>query len=160
MVKFSSGYWNIMDPTKGFTAIHRRVLERLNLERISKRFFFESDMLINLNILNAVVQDVAMPARYGKGKSTLSITMALFQFPPKLLKGLIKRIFLNTSSMILIWLLSIYYLDCLSFYLFGLSLGIIEWIRSIATGEPRSAGTIMLVALPIIVSFQKKTDDK
>lgn len=69
LVKFSSGYWNVMDPTNGYTAIHRRALDRLNLEKMSKRFFFESDMLINLNIINAVVQDIPIPARYTGEKS-------------------------------------------------------------------------------------------
>jgi len=40
-IKASSGYWNIMDPTNGYTAIHKRALEKLNLEKISKRFYFE-----------------------------------------------------------------------------------------------------------------------
>jgi hypothetical protein len=38
--------------------------------------------------------------------------------------------------------------------MFGLYFGISEWIDSIVTGKARSAGTIMLAALPIIVSFQ------
>jgi hypothetical protein len=37
---------------------------------------------------------------------------------------------------------------------FGIISGLVEWIESALTGVPRSAGTIMLVALPIIVAFQ------
>lgn len=153
LVKFSSGYWNIMDPTNGFTAIHRRVLERLNLQRISRRFFFESDMLINLNIINAVVLDVPVPARYGKEKSSLNITKVLFQFPPKILKGLIKRIFLK-YFLYDFNMASVYILVGLPMFMLSVIFGIKEWIESIVTGVPRTAGTIMLIALPIIVSFQ------
>ncbi len=173
LIKFSSGYWNIMDPTNGYTAIHRRALDRLNLDKISKRFFFESDMLINLNIINAVVQDVPIPARYGREKSSLNIKKVFVQFPPKIFKGLIKRVFLK-YFVYDFNMASVYILFGLPMFLFGLSLGVIEWLRSILTGEPRSAGTIMLVALPIIVSFQmllqaiqidinsvpRKTDDR
>ena len=52
-------------------------------------------MLINLNIINAVVKDIEMPARYEGEGSSLNIRKVLFQFPPKLLKGLVKRIFLK-----------------------------------------------------------------
>jgi len=31
------------------------------LEKISKRYFFESDMLLNLYLVNAVVLDIPMP---------------------------------------------------------------------------------------------------
>ena len=39
MNKLSSGYWNTMDPSNGFTAIHRKALENLPLDRIDNRFF-------------------------------------------------------------------------------------------------------------------------
>lgn len=153
LVKCSSGYWNMMDPTNGYTAIHRRVLERLNLQRISKRFFFESDMLINLNVINAVVKDVAIPARYGKEKSSLKVNRVLFQFPPKLLAGLVKRIFLK-YFVYDFNMASVYILVGLPMFMLSVIFGIKEWIESIVTGVPRTAGTIMLIALPIIVSFQ------
>ena len=40
LVKVASGYWNIMDPTNGYTAIHREALKNFDLELIDKRFFF------------------------------------------------------------------------------------------------------------------------
>lgn len=43
--KLSSGYWNVMDPTNGYTAIHASALSALPLSKIEKRYFFESDML-------------------------------------------------------------------------------------------------------------------
>ena len=43
LAKLSTGYWTIMDPTNGFFAIHARVAELLDDERIAKRFFFETD---------------------------------------------------------------------------------------------------------------------
>jgi dolichol-phosphate mannosyltransferase len=83
MTKLSSGYWDTVDPTNGYTAIHKNALEKLSLKKLSKRFFFETDMLINLNITGAVIKDIPAPARYGDEKSSLSITKALVQFPPK-----------------------------------------------------------------------------
>lgn len=65
ITKLSSGYWNIFDPTNGFTAISAAVLARLPEEKIADRFFFESDMLFRLYLLYARVVDVPLPARYG-----------------------------------------------------------------------------------------------
>ncbi len=153
LVKAASGYWNIMDPTNGFTAVHERALRELNLEKLSNRYFFESDMLINLNIVGAVVKDMDIPARYGEEKSSLSIGKVLIQFPLHLLKGFIKRIFFR-YYIYDFNMASLYMLIGLPVFTWSVYFGISEWIDSIVSGRARSAGTIMLVALPIIVSFQ------
>ena len=153
LLKIASGYWHIIDPTNGYTAIHRSVLEKLDLNKISQRYFFESDMLIHLNIINAVVRDVSIPAKYGSEISSLSISKIVFQFPPKLLKGFIKRIFLK-YYIYDFNMASVYLMLGLPMFLFGVTYGIIEWIDSIIYGSAKTAGTIMLIALPIIVSFQ------
>ena len=93
--KISSGYWNIMDPSNGYTAISRVALESLPLEKIDDRFFFESDMLFRLNTIRAVVSDIPMKAEYKNEKSNLKIRKVLFQFPFKYANRLIKRIFYN-----------------------------------------------------------------
>jgi glycosyltransferase involved in cell wall biosynthesis len=153
LVKIASGYWDIMDPTNGYTAIHKRTLEKLSLHKISKRYFFEIDMLINLNILNAVVKDINIPAKYGQEKSSLPIGKILLEFPLRLFTGLIKRIFLK-YYIYNFNMASVYILFGLPIFIGSILYGIIEWIDSFITGVPRTAGTIMLVALPIIVSFQ------
>ncbi len=57
----------MMDPTNGYTAI-KETLQKINLDKISNRYFFETDMLIRLNIQNTVVKDIPIPARYGDEK--------------------------------------------------------------------------------------------
>ena len=39
LVKASSGYWNMMDPTNGYTAINRYAIENLDLDKLAKRYF-------------------------------------------------------------------------------------------------------------------------
>ena len=70
--KISTGYWQIFDPNNGFTAVHISALKRIPLYKVSKRYFFESDMLFRLSIIRAVVWDVPMDAKYGDEKSNLS----------------------------------------------------------------------------------------
>jgi dolichol-phosphate mannosyltransferase len=86
--KFSSGYWDILDPTNGFTAIHRTALGRLPLDRISQGYYFESDMLFHLGLERAVVHDVPMIARYGAEESGIRI--------PKVVPVFLFKHFANT----------------------------------------------------------------
>jgi len=153
LVKASSGYWNIMDPTNGYTAIHRKVLESLDLNKLAKRYFFESDMLINLNIKNAVVVDVPIPAKYGDEESSLSITKTLFGFPPKLLKGLCRRLFLK-YFIYDFNMLSIYIIFGVPMVLFGTFFGLFHWILSAMNNVETPVGTVMLSVLPIILGTQ------
>jgi dolichol-phosphate mannosyltransferase len=74
MTKLSSGYWDIFDPTNGYTAIHRDVARHLPFRKISQRYFFETDMLFRLNTLRAVVVDIPMNAKYGDEVSNQEIT--------------------------------------------------------------------------------------
>jgi len=153
MTKLSSGYWDVFDPTNGYTAIHRDVAQRLPFEKISRSYFFETDMLFRLNVLRAVVIDVPMPARYGSEVSNLRISSVFGEFLRKHAKNFIKRIFYN------------YYLRDMSLasielpvglllMVFGFTFGAYHWINSMAKGQWTPVGTVMLAALPILMGLQ------
>jgi dolichol-phosphate mannosyltransferase len=153
MTKVSSGYWDLFDPTNGFTAIHAEVARHLPVDRISRRYFFETDMLFRLNTLRAVVVDVPMDARYGNEVSNLRVGKIVGEFLAKHLRNFIKRIFYN------------YYLRDMSlasielplglFLLtFGTIFGIYHWIESYTRGVMATTGTIMLAAMPVLVGLQ------
>ena len=80
MAKLSTGYWTLFDPTNGYTAIHAKVARRLEFKQLSKRYFFETDMLFRLNTVRAVVVDVPMDAHYGDEKSNLRISRIFGEF--------------------------------------------------------------------------------
>ncbi len=151
--KVASGYWSIMDPTNGFTAITKESIEILDLDKISQRYFFESDMLINLNINNKVVKDISMPAQYGEEKSSLSVKKIILQFPPKIIKGLMKRIFYK-YYIYNFDMASIYIILGLPLFLFGMIFGVIKWSYSIQNQVDTSIGTVMLATLPIILGVE------
>lgn len=71
LTKFSSGYWNLMDPQNGYTAISHRALERINLDTIYPRYGYLNDILVKLNIFGFRVMNIEMPARYGREKSKI-----------------------------------------------------------------------------------------
>ncbi|MFM2448547.1 MAG: hypothetical protein RIS44_997 [Pseudomonadota bacterium] len=153
MCKASSGYWSIFDPTNGYTAISRHALKLLPMNKIHKRYFFETDMLFRLGTFGAVVQDVPMRAVYGDERSNLSIGKVIFSFSIGHLKNLTKRIFYN-YFLRGFSVASIELILSIIFILFGGVFGIAKWINSSLTGIHASSGEVMLAALPIIVGVQ------
>lgn len=151
--KFVSGYWNIMDPTNGFTGIHRQALKTIPLDKVSNSYFFESDMLFRLGLSRSVVCDRPHPAFYGDETSSMSILNVLFEFPSRFVKRIFKRIFylyflrdFNWASLSLV----LGTLLCVFASLYG---GY-HWTVGQITGVPTATGVIMLATLPMIIGFQ------
>jgi hypothetical protein len=96
--KASSGYWDLLDPNNGFTAIHVSTLKRLNLDKIDNRYFFESDMLFNLGLADTIVRDIPMKAVYKNEKSNLSVVKSTFEFSFKHSRNFSKRLYLKYFS--------------------------------------------------------------
>jgi len=153
LTKLSSGYWELFDPTNGYTAIHCSVLQLIPLRKLSQRFFFESDLLFRLNTVQAVVMDIPMPSHYGDEQSNLKIWQILLPFFWGNCYNCLKRIFYN-YYLRSFSIASLELLLGLPLLLFGLSFGTVAWLKSFSTGEPATAGTVMLAALPIIIGFQ------
>jgi dolichol-phosphate mannosyltransferase len=153
MSKFSTGYWNIFDPNNGYTAVHSEVLRRLPLSKLSRRYFFESDLLFRLSTVRALVLDVPMDALYADEQSNLAIRRILGSFLLGHIRNFFKRLaysyYLRDFSVASIeWILGP------SAMVFGFIVGVVNWNRSMETGVTASAGTVMLSALPVIVGLQ------
>ncbi len=151
--KLSSGYWQIFDPTNGFTAIHAAALRLLPLEAIDRGFFFESDMLFRLNTIRAVVRDVPMTAVYNDEISNIRVHRVVVPFLAKHIRNFGKRLIYNYylrdfNMASLEWLLGAVLLG------FGTIFGIAKWISVASTGQVATAGTVMLAALPVLVGIQ------
>jgi glycosyltransferase involved in cell wall biosynthesis len=153
MTKLSSGYWDLFDPTNGFTAIHADAARHLPFNKISRRYFFETDMLFRLNTLQAVVADVPMDASYGDEVSNLKISKIVTEFLLKHMRNFGKRIFYN------------YYLRNMSLASIELPLGLlmfvggaiygaVHWAESARAGVETPAGTVMLAAVPVLMGLQ------
>lgn len=153
MNKISSGYWNIFDPTNGYTAIHAEIAKMLPIKKISKRYFFETDMLFRLNLLRAVVTDIPMDAKYGDEVSNLKISQIVGEFFLKHIRNFLKRIFYNYFLRDLS-LASIELLAGIVLFSAGACFGISSWISSANKGVNTPAGTVMLAALPILMGIQ------
>jgi dolichol-phosphate mannosyltransferase len=153
LTKLSSGYWNIFDPTNGYTAMHRSVGELIADRKIDKRYFFETDMLLNLYLLRAVVQDVPMAALYGAEKSNLRIGRIALPFLIKNVKNALRRFFVHY----LIRDFSLATVEAIIGFIllaFGVVAGSIFWLRSYFEGQEATAGQVMIAALPILSGTQ------
>ncbi len=153
LTKLSSGYWQIMDPTNGFVAIHAQVFLMLESEKIANRYFFESDMLFRLHLINAVVVDVPMIAFYGDEESNLSISKIIGPFLKGHLSRFYKRIVydyfvhdFNVGSVQL----------CMGLLMFGAGFfyGLWKWISGMQAGIMTEPGTISLVTILLVLGFQ------
>jgi glycosyltransferase involved in cell wall biosynthesis len=151
--KLASGYWDIMDPTNGYTAIHRVALAHLPLDRLERRYFFESDMLFRLSTIRAVVRDVPMPAIYGEEVSNLNIGKVLMDFPKRFAVRIWKRFF----YMYLMRDFNIGSVETITgvvLLLFGITFGSWHWVSSSSSGQVASTGTVMIAVLPIVIGVQ------
>lgn len=153
LTKLSSGYWQVTDPTNGYTGIRREVIRELELDRIARRYFFESDLLYHLNQMRAVVADVPMQARYEDETSSLSPARVLAPFLVGHLRNTVRR--LGYSYLVRGFsLASVELLLGTLLLLGGTAFGVFHWWGSAHTGIPATAGTVMAAALPVIIGLQ------
>jgi glycosyltransferase involved in cell wall biosynthesis len=153
LTKLVSGYWHVFDPVNGYVAIDGAMLRRLPLHRLAARYFFETDLLVHLNIFNARVKDVEMPACYGDERSSMRLAQVLATFPVYLFRRFWyrlyeKHILREFSAVAVFWVCG------LLFIAWGVGFGSYEWWRSLVSGHPATTGTVMLSALPLILGFQ------
>lgn len=153
LTKLASGYWNVFDPQNGYLAISSGTLRLLDLDRLSRRYFFENDMLIHLNIFDARVRDVAMPSRYGAERSSMRLDRILCSFPFHLFRGYWYRFYrkhvLRDFSPVALFMLT-----GLPLLAWGTGFGMYTWGQSWLHNQFASTGTVMLSVLPFLVGFE------
>ena len=153
LTKLSSGYWQLFDPTNGYTAIHRALLWELDYSRIARSYFFESDLLYHLNQLRAAVVEVPMASNYANEPSSLRPIRMIGPFLKGNIRNGVKRIFysyfLRGFSVA-----SVELLLGAGLFLFGLLFGAWHWWQSRSNNLAATAGTVMLAALPLILGTQ------
>ena len=151
--KLSTGYWSITDPTNGFTAIHSKALKSVNLDKLRKSYFFESDLLFRLSVVSAVVTDMPMKAVYGEERSHLRIRKVLFEFPYRHTVNLMKRVFYKYY--LREWSIASFELPIgTAFTVFGIWFGLASVVAANSVGRAATAGQVTLSAVGIILGVQ------
>lgn len=153
LTKIASGYWQTLDPQNGFVAVTGDAFERLDGRLIDKRYFFENSMLIALNMISARCMDIRMAAAYGDERSNMSIWRILCAFPPRLVRGFVRRVlgrYLLMDFSPVFPLLTIGTLMLVA----GAAWGSYQWWLSVVTGHIATTGTVMLAVLPLFSGLQ------
>jgi len=92
LTKIASGYWQTSDSQNGYTAISRDALERLDLEGMYEYYGYCNDLLVKLNVEDAGVADVAIPAKYGDEESGIEYTTYVRKVSGMLLRNFLWRL--------------------------------------------------------------------
>lgn len=152
MTKLASGYWHLFDPQNGYTAIRTEVLKRLPLSNVSRRYSFENDLLIHLNILQVPAVDVPIPAVYGEEVSSIRLSKVVPELMSLLTKGFWRRIWYRY----VLWSFSpIALLLVLGILTFGFGLIVAVWVSfQVLASVVATAATVMLAALPLMIGTQ------
>src|SRR5688500_7296616 len=153
--KAATGYWRIGDPANGYTAIHARALERIGIEALADCFFFETDMLFRLNLIDAVVADVALPACYPGSGSSLRLRRVAPRFAimtaGRCVRRLRARYFAGAWNLGSVKLASAMAMIAAAAGLAGWQgIGALSGVR--AVGAPEAAATCLLLGLALLAA--------
>jgi glycosyltransferase involved in cell wall biosynthesis len=153
LTKASSGYWDLVDPQNGYTAVTRSALEAIPLHRVAQRYDFENDLLIWLNIANVRALDVPIPAVYGEEVSGMRLHKVVPRLLGTLFTGFWRRIWIkyvlwSFSPVALLLLVGIPLL------LLGLVVGVVAVIISVSAPGTVSTGTWLLAVAPALLGTQ------
>jgi dolichol-phosphate mannosyltransferase len=153
MTKLSTGYWRIFDPNNGFTAISGKSLSRLPLDKIDNGYFFESDMLFRLGLIDAEVLDIPIASIYADEVSNLQVRRVVIEFPVKHFRNFWKRIlyvyYLREVNLASLELPAGFMLT-----VFGIGIGLKNWINGLLTGQESGTGALILTAMSILTGLQ------
>jgi glycosyltransferase involved in cell wall biosynthesis len=152
LTKLASGYWSLFDSQNGYWAIRTRTLAKLDLDRLARRYNLESSLLINLNIIEAKVRDVPIPARYADEKSKIRVWRVTPHIVFTLMGGLVKRLWYR-YVLYNFHPVALFLFAGLPLMLWGILFGI--FVVATAIGDPvATTGTVMLAVLPFLMGFQ------
>jgi glycosyltransferase involved in cell wall biosynthesis len=153
LTKIASGYWHVADSQSGYTALSRRLLGLLDLDRVYTNYGFPNDLLVHLNVWNARVRDFPSRPVYGVGeRSGIRYRKVVPRISWLLVKGFFWRLrekYVIRDFHPLVFFYALGFLSTLA----GLVLGAIE-IGYRAAGYEVSVGTVVLIALLLISGSQ------
>jgi len=151
LTKAATGYWNLVDPQNGYTAISSRVQRRIEWRTVARDYSFENDVIARLGVLRARIADVDIPARYGTEVSDINLSEVIPDILRTLSRAFWRRVWYQyvlrsfspiavfglTGTLLLLWALC-----------FG------AWVAWSSAGPSQaSAGTVMLAVLPFFMGF-------
>lgn len=90
--KFATGYWPLIDPQCGYTAISREALEKIDIGSLRPGYGYNADILLRLNIFNFKITDIEVRPIYGEEKSGIKFFRYSLSMSFYLLKLFLRRL--------------------------------------------------------------------
>lgn len=153
LTKFATGYYSLMDPQCGYTAISNPVLKKIPIEKMTQGYGYNADILCMLNIQRFKVSDVEVHPVYDREKSKIK----LWKYIPKT-SGILTRLFfrrlwqryivLDFHPLVLFYLFALFNLI---FIIIPLSIRFII-LYSKMDEVPKTTMTILIFSM--LISFQ------
>jgi glycosyltransferase involved in cell wall biosynthesis len=92
LTKLVSGYWNIADSQTGYTVINKKALQKIDWDKMYKRYGQPNDLLVTLNIHGMRVVDIPIDPVYGVGeKSGIKIPTVMWTIGTLLIRLFFRR---------------------------------------------------------------------
>lgn len=73
LTKFATGYWHVIDPQCGYTAISGKAISAIPITEMIKGYGYNAHILYMLNLQNFRVKDVKVKPVYGEEKSKIKL---------------------------------------------------------------------------------------
>ena len=91
--RLTSGYWHLFDSQCGYTALSRRAMQGVELERMFPRYGYPNDLLARLSAARLRVVDVPVRPIYGRAwRSGISLATVLYPISFVLARSLVWRL--------------------------------------------------------------------
>lgn len=151
LTKLATGYWDLFDPQNGYTAMTRKVSERIDWDSIARDYSFENDVLAALGLLRARVKDVDIRAVYGEEISDIKLHKTVPHLLRTLRRAFWRRFWLQyvVRSFAPVALFSLFGVLML---LWALLFGIWVVVQRVGGVTPSTA-TVMIDVLPLQFGF-------
>ncbi len=151
--KLSTGYWELSDPTNGFLAFNRISLEKVRLDKLDDKYFFESDLLFQCSLANIFFEQLPMKSVYGGEISSLNPLKQIIIFSKQHIVNFFKRIIyhyfvldFNAGSLEIIGFLFFSFSTLITFFKI--------YFRGLSNNEFATPGEANLISILFLVSIQ------
>ena len=139
----------MFDTTNGYLCFNSKLIDLLPLEKISKDYFFESDLLNWLYIIRANVKDISIRSIYKNEKSSINIFLVILKFPFLYIRNFFRRFFYeycmrNPNMKFISFLFGVISL------LFGTIFSLNVW-RTNINDIPSSSGTVAISLITLLI---------
>ena len=153
LTKFATGYYYLMDPQCGYTALKNSVLKKIPIEKMTKRYGYGADILCMLNIEGFKVTDAEVRPVYGREKSKIKLWQYIPNSAVLLIRLFFRRLWqryviLDFHPLILFYLFAMF-----NVFFIIIPLSIRFFILYFKYGEAPQT-TLMILIFTLLITFQ------